>query len=69
MLIIHAHDLWSQGIFHMTTPPRDLPIPASTPRYWEQWNHENKDAIAAYNGRVAREGLPLARYRTFLKKR
>lgn len=38
-------------------------------RYWERWNDENKDAIAAYNERIAREGLPLARYRTFMKGR
>lgn len=36
-----------------------------TRRYWERWNAENKDAIQAYNERVAREGLPLAKYRTF----
>lgn len=34
-------------------------------RYWERWNDENKDAIAAYNARIARDGLPLAKYRTF----
>jgi antitoxin CcdA len=38
-------------------------------RYWERWNDENKDAIAAYNSRIEREGLPLARYRTFMKSR
>jgi antitoxin CcdA len=38
-------------------------------RYWERWNEENKDAIAAYNQRVESEGLPLARYRTFAKGR
>jgi antitoxin CcdA len=38
-------------------------------RYWERWNEDNKDAIADYNERIAREGLPLARYRTFLKGR
>jgi len=36
-------------------------------RYWERWNEENKDAIEHYNKRVEREGLPLARYRTFAK--
>ncbi|MDO8377277.1 MAG: type II toxin-antitoxin system CcdA family antitoxin [Aquabacterium sp.] len=36
-------------------------------RYWERWNEDNKDAIAHYNARVAREGLPLARYRSFMK--
>ena len=36
-------------------------------RYWERWNDENKDAIAAYNARIEREGLPLAKYRSFMK--
>ena len=34
-------------------------------RYWERWNEDNKDAIDAYNARIAREGLPLAKYRSF----
>ncbi len=34
-------------------------------RYWERWNEDNKEAIAEYNARIADEGLPLARYRTF----
>jgi antitoxin CcdA len=34
-------------------------------RYWERWNDENKDAVAEYNARIAAEGLPLAKYRTF----
>ena len=38
-------------------------------RYWERWNEENKEAIAAYNARVERDGLPLAKYRSFLKGR
>lgn len=38
-------------------------------RYWERWNDENKEAIAAYNARTEREGLPLAKYRTFMKNR
>jgi antitoxin CcdA len=38
-------------------------------RYWERWNEENKDAIADYNERIAREGIPLARYRSFMKSR
>ena len=38
-------------------------------RYWERWNEQNKDAIAAYNERIEREGLPLAKYRTFAKGR
>ncbi len=38
-------------------------------RYWERWNEQNRDAVVAYNERVARDGLPLARYRTFAKAR
>jgi antitoxin CcdA len=38
-------------------------------RYWERWNDENKAAIEHYNARIEREGLPLARYRSFLKGR
>lgn len=34
-------------------------------RYWEQWNERNKDAIEAYNARIAKHGLPLAKYRSF----
>jgi len=34
-------------------------------RYWEKWNEDNKEGIAAYNARIAEEGLPLAKYRTF----
>ena len=36
-------------------------------RYWEQWNERNKDAIDAYNARIAKYGLPLAKYRSFGK--
>jgi antitoxin CcdA len=36
-------------------------------RYWEKWNEENKEAIAAYNARIAKEGLPLAKYRNFAR--
>ena len=35
-------------------------------RYWERWNTENAEAVAHYNARIQREGLPLARYRTFM---
>jgi antitoxin CcdA len=38
-------------------------------RYWERWNEENKVAIEHYNARIEREGLPLAKYRSFLKGR
>jgi antitoxin CcdA len=34
-------------------------------RYWERWNEENRDAIAEYNARIAAEGLPLGKYRSF----
>ena len=34
-------------------------------RYWEQWNDSNKEAIAEYNDRIAKYGLPLEKYRTF----
>ncbi len=34
-------------------------------RHWERWNDDNKDAIDAYNARMEKEGLPLARYRGF----
>ena len=36
-------------------------------RYWEQWNERNKDAVAEYNARIAKYGLPLAKYRIFAK--
>ena len=38
-------------------------------RHWERWNEENKAAIEHYNARIEREGLPLARYRSFMKGR
>ena len=38
-------------------------------RYWERWNEQNKEAIEHYNARIQREGLPLARYRSFMKDR
>ncbi len=34
-------------------------------RYWEKWRDDNQEAFAAYNERIAKEGLPLAKYRTF----
>jgi antitoxin CcdA len=40
-----------------------------TRRYWERWNEENRAAIEHYNARIEREGLPLAKYRTFMKGR
>jgi antitoxin CcdA len=38
-------------------------------RYRERWNDENKAAIEHYNARIEREGLPLAKYRSFMKGR
>jgi len=32
---------------------------------WEKWAKDNKAAMEVYNARIAREGLPLAKYRTF----
>ncbi|MEO7853341.1 MAG: type II toxin-antitoxin system CcdA family antitoxin [Rubrivivax sp.] len=37
--------------------------------HWARWNEENREAIEHYNARIAREGLPLARYRSFMKER
>lgn len=34
-------------------------------RYWQQWEEQNREAIAAYNQRVAAEGTPLRQYRTW----
>jgi antitoxin CcdA len=36
-------------------------------RYWEQWREDNREAFAAYNARIAQEGLPLEKYRTWGK--
>jgi antitoxin CcdA len=36
-------------------------------RHWAQWNQENAAAVAAYNERVERDGLPLERYRGFAR--
>ena len=33
--------------------------------YWQQWSEENREAVSEYNARIASEGLPLAKYRTF----
>jgi antitoxin CcdA len=34
-------------------------------RYWEKWRDDNREAIDEYNVRIAKEDLPLAKYRTF----
>ena len=36
-------------------------------RYWAKWKEENQDAIQAANERIAKHGLPLAKYRTFAR--
>ncbi len=36
-------------------------------RYWEKWEVDNQEAIAQSNERIARHGLPLAKYRTFAR--
>ena len=36
-------------------------------RYWEKWREDNQAAFAEYNERIAKYGLPLAKYRTFAK--
>ena len=40
---------------------------AVTRAYWERWNEDNQQAIADYNARIERDGLPLAKYRSFAK--
>jgi antitoxin CcdA len=37
-------------------------------RSWERWNADNKEAIEHYNARIEREGVLLARYRSFMKE-
>ncbi len=34
-------------------------------RYWKRWREDNREAIDEYNVRIAKEGLPLEKYRTF----
>lgn len=34
-------------------------------RYWEKWRDDNLPAMAAYNERIAKYGLPLAKYRSW----
>lgn len=36
-------------------------------QYWQRWNEENAEAIAAYNDRIEREGLFSDRVRTFMR--
>jgi antitoxin CcdA len=46
-----------------------LPTEVVLKQYRERWPHDNAEAIASCNERIAREGLPLAKYRTFMKGR
>lgn len=34
-------------------------------RYWEKWRDDNQAAFAECDERIAKHGLPLAKYRTF----
>ena len=36
-------------------------------RYWEKWREDNQEAFEAYNERIRREGLPLAKYSFWAK--
>lgn len=35
--------------------------------YWEKWREDNREGFAAYNARIVKDGLPLAKYRTWGK--
>lgn len=35
--------------------------------YWQRWNETNAKAVEEYNARIEKEGLPLAKYRTFMR--
>jgi antitoxin CcdA len=34
-------------------------------RYWAKWNEDNREAISAYNDRIAEHGLALSKYRSW----
>ena len=36
-------------------------------RYWQKWRDDNREAFEAYNERIRKDGLPLAKYRTWGK--
>jgi len=60
----------SDDEFRTTTrPATDVPRPAPARCPGPTWNHGNLAAVRAYNERVEREGLPLARYLSFLRDR
>jgi len=48
------------GADHPESAP-ELKDVRSPQRDWEHWNEENKPAIDAYNQRIERDGLPLAK--------
>ena len=35
--------------------------------YWEKWRNDNRQAMTAYNERIAERGLPLAKHRSFAR--
>ncbi len=37
-------------------------------RYWEKWRDDNREAFEVYNERIKKDGLPLAKYRTWGKR-
>jgi hypothetical protein len=42
-----------------------LPAEKARSCRWARWNDENAAAIRTYNERIERDGLPLAKYRSF----
>jgi len=36
-------------------------------RYWEKWKEDSKEGVLVANERVAKYGLPLAKYRTYAR--
>ena len=48
----------------------DAPLAEEIQRLdWARWNEDNQQAVADYNARNEREGLPLAECRTFMNGR
>ena len=35
--------------------------------YWARWNEDNKEAVAAYNERIRRDGIWGSQYRSFAR--
>jgi len=50
---------------NMSTPIETLQAAEVLRFYWKNCNEANKVAVAEYNKRIERAGLPLAKYRTF----